>query len=119
LVIHTMNGLSHCDWESVVFLDMSWPPGTIVGEHIRDGFAKGTYRQYVRDPDGVLEDFEFATTFAENAPLPSDARPTGLHRGPWQLWVSPSESDRAAYLVKGGKAERWPRATGNRPITCN
>ena len=118
LVIHTFNGDSHCDWESVVFLHMSWPPGTVLTGTVGDDFGAGRFRQYVRDPNGVLGNW-FARNFNPDASLPRDARPTGLNRGPWELWISPSEADRAVFLLNDGKAERWPRPrSGRLPILC-
>ncbi len=119
LMIHTFNGDRHCYWESVVFLHMSWPPGTVLTGPVGDDFEEGRFRQYVRDPSGVLGDW-FARNFDPDASLPRSARPTGLRRGPWELWVSPSEADRAVYLLKDGMAERWPRPrSGRHPILCN
>jgi hypothetical protein len=116
LVIHTFNGDGHCDWESVVFLHISWPPGTVYGP-VGDDSRAGRFRQYVRDPNGALGNL--ARHFDPNASLPRDARPTGLHRGPWELWISPAEAERAVYLLKDGQVERWPRPrSGRLPILC-
>ena len=117
LVIHTLTGSSHCDWESAVFLHMSWPPGTVLRGPIGDDYEQGSFRQYLRDPNNVLGG-PLATTFDPDAPLPDDARPSGFRRGPWELWVSPSEAEQAAYLVRDDKVERWPRVISRRVIAC-
>ncbi len=118
LSLHTLKGSSHCDWESVIFLHMSWPPGTVLRSQIGDDYETGRFRQYIRDPNGALGEAYLTAGFDSNARLPSDARRTGFRRGPWELWISPTEDDRAVYVVKDGEAERWPRAVEERVIAC-
>ena len=116
LAIHTMTGHSHCGWDSIVFLHIAWPPGTVLRGPIGDDFLDGRFRQYVKDPDGDLG--PFPETFDPDARLPPDARPSGFRRGPWELWISPSEAHRAIYVVRDGKAELWPRVIANHVIAC-
>jgi hypothetical protein len=69
----------------------------------------GGARQYVRDPNDVLD----VRPPDLDAVLPPDAGYTGYHRGEWQLWVGPTDVDHYAYLVAGdGTVERWSRASG-------
>ncbi|MDQ3973454.1 MAG: hypothetical protein M3276_03825 [Actinomycetota bacterium] len=60
--ITSFRGHEHCDWQSVTFL------------HLGDGQAA---RQYVRDPQGVLERPGLVQPFDGNATLPGDAIDTG------------------------------------------
>jgi hypothetical protein len=106
-VIQSYEGPEHCGWTSATFLSLSWPVGTPA-----DGMADA--RQYVRDPHGIL-DAETAGSFRDDTALPVDAEFTGYHRGTWQLWVAPSDADRAVYAVNAdptaqGIVERWTRA---------
>jgi hypothetical protein len=99
-------GAEHCDWETAVFLEMAWPPGSVL--HASDDSSEGsTVRWYVRDPDDVL-DFD-AGGFSSDAELPSDAEPTGFTRGSWELWTSQVEEG-YAFLVSEGRVERWPES---------
>jgi Immunoglobulin-like domain of bacterial spore germination len=114
LVLDTFEGAEHCGWTSVTFMTMGWPPGS-------EATGPGTYRQYYRDPSGVLSPSSTGS-FAPNAALPTDAASTGFHRHGWQLWVAPSDSAEAVYVVNGDPAtgavvERWPRAVV--PIGCD
>jgi immunoglobulin-like protein involved in spore germination len=110
LVLHAFEGPEHCGWTSITFMHLGWPVGTAT-----DGFTDGT-RQYLRDPQGLLGSMTNGA-FRRDASLPEDAVDTGYHRGDWQLWVAPSDADRALYVVNAdpaahGVIERWPRATG-------
>jgi hypothetical protein len=49
LVMVSFDGPGHCDWESVTFLQLAWPPGRVAAS---EG-ARGV-RQYLRDPNGSL-----------------------------------------------------------------
>ena len=84
-------------------------------------YGSDSNRQYARDPYGVLSP-PASERFEPNAALPDDAASTGFHRGGWQLWVAPSDSGRAVYLVQGdpgsgGVVERWPRNVD--PVLCD
>jgi hypothetical protein len=115
LVLHTFEGAEHCGWTSVTFMTMGWPPGS------EAAYGTDSYRQYARDPYGVLFPLA-AEPFEPNAAVPDDAAYTGFHRGGWQLWVAPSDSDRAIYVVQGdpgsgGVVERWTRNVA--PAICD
>jgi hypothetical protein len=101
--LNSVAGPEHCDWQNVVMLRVGWPLGT-VSRH-----ADQT-RQFIRDPEGAIEDFEGLDGTVEiGVELPSDARYTGYHIDDLQLWLSTAEPD-AAYLRVGENVERWPRA---------
>ncbi|HEY3334589.1 MAG TPA: hypothetical protein VGK16_05060 [Candidatus Limnocylindrales bacterium] len=78
-------------------------------------------REYVRDPAKeflaqrwVISPFEGAAT------LPLDAADTGWTNGNVDLWISPTELDRAVYIVRGDTVERWPRAASSWGVgDCN
>jgi len=98
----TSAGPSHCGWESATYLTIGWPPGTVAS------YASGAHL-YIRDPHGVV-----ATSYRDglvlHATLPPDARPTGHRHGALQIYVSPSDQDRAIYVMGADGAERWPRS---------
>lgn len=103
LVLSSNEGPDHCGWTSVSFLNVGWPLGS-------DGDTNA-YRQYVRDPQGLLID-RTSGPFQSDARLPNDAVDTGFQHDAWGLWLAPSDQDEAAYLVNAetGAVERWPRA---------
>ena len=108
LVMHVTEGPDHCGWTSVTFMNLGWPLGTQTE-------PPGDFRQYVRDPDGVLSS-SLRTPFGSDGDLPADVAPTGFHRGDWELWTAPGDVADAVYVVEGdpragGTWERWPRAT--------
>jgi hypothetical protein len=45
-----------------------------------------------------------------HASLPPDARATGHRHGSIEIYVSPSDQERAIYVVGADGAERWPRS---------
>ena len=104
-------GAERCRWENASFMHLGWPVGT-------PSTASGDWRQYVRDPRGLFDDGALHVGYLSDTALPSDATDTGYHRGPWQLWVSPSQADDAIFVVDtgSGAVERWGRATP--PILC-
>jgi hypothetical protein len=110
-VLFVFRGADHCQWQSVTFMHIGWPVGTLSN-------AEGDWRQYVRDPKGLFDDGALHVGYLSDTSLPSDAADTGYHRGPWQLWVSPSQADDAVFVVNAdtGAVERWSRATP--PILC-
>ena len=105
LVMVSYDGPRHCDWESVTFLQLAWPPGRVAPSD-----QAGNVRQYLRDPNGVLAELSAPGGFGRAA-LPADARDTGYRHGAYHLWVSMSDADRFVYVVGPGGVERWPRAT--------
>lgn len=95
-------GPNHCDWQSATILTIGWPLGT-------DSSNIAQARFYIRDPRGVMGG-AYQKALITHARLPADARPTGYKLGSIELYLSPSDQDRAAYLVAPSGAERWPRA---------
>jgi len=93
-------GPAHCGWESATLLTIGWPPGTV------SPTASGA-RLYVRDPNGVLG---YRQLLVLHATLPENARPTGYRYGSLELFLSPSDQDKAIYIVSRSGVERWPRA---------
>jgi hypothetical protein len=77
--------------------------------------------EYVRDPAGeFLREGWIKEPFDIAAVLPDDAAYSGWTNGNIELWTSPTDLDRAAYLVRGKTIERWPRAVqGWGVIDCN
>ena len=77
--------------------------------------------EYVRDPaDEFLEQDWVTAPYDGHATLPADAADTGWTNGNVDLWISPSDLDRAVYLVRGDVVERWPRAARSWGVTdCN
>jgi hypothetical protein len=102
LVVHTIRGSGHCDWQDVIFLDLSWPVGTVHSRHVTDAV-----RQYVRDPDGKLST-HVLDPYDGSVSLPSKAAPTGITRFGNKLFIDP---DGAAYVQRpSGMIERWGRS---------
>ncbi len=111
-VLNVYQGAAHCQWETVTFMNIGWPVGTLSN-------AEGDWRQYVRDPNGLFDDGALHVGYLSDTSLPSDATDTGYHRGAWRLWVSPTQADDAIFVVNAdtGAVERWGRATP--PIICD
>jgi hypothetical protein len=102
LIVHTIRGSAHCDWQDVIFLDLAWPLGTT-----HSGAVTEEIRQYVRDPAG-----KFATHVLDpydgSVSLPPKAVPTGFTRFGNKLFIDP---DGAAYVQRpSGTVERWGRS---------
>jgi len=92
-----------CNQGRAAILHVGQPLGTV-----RDRLLRW---EYVRDPaDAFLELGWVAERYDGNASLPRDAADTGWTNGNVDLWIRPSELDRAVYLVRGRHVERWPRA---------
>jgi len=107
-VMDVWRGPTHCAWEDLLFLAISWPLGTEV-----PGPFMGSPRthMFVRlSTTNDLEASDFATTFDPSAELPTDAYDTGYSRKSWHLWVSENRIKRAVWLVHGDTVERWPAA---------
>lgn len=98
----TSAGPDHCGWESATYLTIGWPPGTVASS------ATGA-RLYIRDPHGAVA-ASYREGLVVHASVPADARPTGHRHGSIQIYVSPSDQDRAIYVVGADGAERWPRS---------
>jgi len=99
IVLRAFTGPAACGWESVAFLDLAWPVGTVAT-------TLRSVHEYVRDPDGVVEK-QLAQRFDPRATPPTDARSTGFHHGIWQLWLADSDPG-SAYIVGPARTERWP-----------
>jgi hypothetical protein len=96
--LSTSAGPAHCGWESATFLNIGWPLGTR---------ATRANQARLYDPHDVVG---YRGRLIRNATLPHDARPTGYKLGSIQIYFSPSDQDRAIYLVARAGAERWPRS---------
>jgi hypothetical protein len=77
--------------------------------------------EYVRDPAGEFLAQQWLTApYDGDVTMPEDAAYSGWTNGNIELWISPSDLDRAVYLVRGDTAERWPRAAADWGVTdCN
>ena len=104
-VIESYRGPEHCDWDSVIFLEAAWPPGSMIDD-VFYGDPGSTPRIFLRDEEGRLAEYERGA-FRANAVLPSDAEATGLRRGPWSLWTARSAPS-YVFLVSEESVERWP-----------
>ncbi|MFF1439131.1 hypothetical protein [Streptomyces sp. NPDC058295] len=86
-------GAEHCDWQTAHFL------GTGRGEN---------HRQYVRDPDGVIDEDLLTSPYDGDAAMPADAHDTGYRYGDWRLWLTDDAS--TAYVRTSDGVEAWPLA---------
>jgi len=102
-----------CDEERAAILTIGQPIGARIDPLQR--------YEYVRDPDDAFLDLAWlAEPFRSDVDLPADAVPTGWTNGNIELWVSPSEIERALYVQRGDRVERWPRAARSwGVIDCN
>ncbi|MET7654640.1 MULTISPECIES: hypothetical protein [unclassified Streptomyces] len=86
-------GAEHCGWQTAHFL------GTGRGEE---------YRQYVRDPDGVIEEDLLTSPYDGDVRMPADAHDTGYRYGDRRLWLTDDRS--TAYVRTSDGVEAWPLA---------
>jgi hypothetical protein len=102
-----------CDRAEAAVLTIGRPLGTAIDPLDR--------WEYVRDPAGEFQAQRWVTApWDGDARLPVDAAATGWTNGNVNLWISPSEQERAVYLVRGTAVERWPRAAESwGVIDCN
>jgi hypothetical protein len=111
LVLHSFEGPDHCGWTSLTMLHLAWPLGT--------PSERGEFRQYLRDPHGLLTQ-HMRVPFEPETTLPADAAATGYRVGAWELWIADSDARDAVYLVNGtgpvSLVERWGRAAP--PVLC-
>lgn len=92
-----------CDEERAAILTIGQPIGARIDPLQR--------HEYVRDPDDAFLDLAWlAEPFRADVDLPADAVQTGWTNGNIELWVSPSEIERALYVQVAEQFERWPRA---------
>ena len=112
-------GPDHCEWQSAVILTVVWPPGSEYDPD-SDGDA---WRQYVRDPRGVLpmgdpeDNPQPHGRLDTDTKLPAGAGNSGFHTDNSELWFGPDDGDEWAYLVTSDATERWPRL--DPPIGCD
>jgi hypothetical protein len=98
-------GPGHCGWQHVAFLTMAWP----LDRPIEGPFMMSDPRTrvYVWQTGSAYPRTSLAGTPGTLELTPADARYTGLHRGSWQLWVSPSRLGNGVFLASGDAVERW------------
>jgi hypothetical protein len=95
-------GAEHCGLQSARFLLVGPPDGS-------------DYRQYVRDPSGVLrDDGDLLGEYERAAELPANATDTRITRDGLTLWSIPG--DEAIYVVAHDHVEKWPRAASG--VAC-
>jgi|tagenome__1003787_1003787.scaffolds.fasta_scaffold20695620_2 hypothetical protein len=76
--------------------------------------------EYVRDPNGeALAQGWAAEPWRAGVEVPPDAAETGWTNGNMDVWISPSEEERAIYVKVGGLFERWPRGDHVVVTDCN
>jgi len=77
--------------------------------------------EYVHDPLGeFLAQGWVSSPYVDDAAQPDDAAYSGWTNGNIEIWVSPSEQEKAIYIKRGGTFERWPRAAEQwGVIDCN
>ncbi|MCZ2818201.1 hypothetical protein [Modestobacter sp. VKM Ac-2984] len=99
-VLTVYRGEEHCDLEAALFLHLAGPPGT------------GEWRQFVRDPEGVVSP-TLSAAFDGDARLPADAAPTGYRtESGVQLWLPSGDAPRQVFLVTApDDVEAWPLAS--------
>ncbi|OQR63981.1 hypothetical protein B6E66_11185 [Streptomyces maremycinicus] len=86
-------GAEHCDWQTAHFL----------------GTGRGAeYRQYVRDPEGVIDEDLLTSPYDGDVTLPADAHDTGYRHGDRRLWLTDDAS--TAYVRTSDGVEAWPLA---------
>ncbi|MDR6975746.1 hypothetical protein J2X68_002434 [Streptomyces sp. 3330] len=92
-------GAEHCGWQTAHFL------GTGRGED---------HRQYVRDPEGVIEEDQLTSPYDGDTAMPAGAHDTGYRHGDWRLWLTDDAS--TAYVRTSDGVEAWPLA--KEPVAC-
>lgn len=108
-VISARTGPAHCGWHTAAFLNVGWPLG-------EEAETADQAREYLRDPEDVLEPEWMLGEYDGNVKLPKGAEYTGYRTDFMELWLDP-EDDNAAYLVFFDHVEKWPRA--KEPLACD
>ncbi len=102
--INTQAGPEHCDWQSVIFMSLAMPVGSLANS--------GTDSiQFLSDPLGVMSgiDGRFKGRFQVDTELPDDAKFSGYTKNGVELWISGSELETGIFMVEGKDVEKWPR----------
>jgi len=100
----SMPGAEHCGWESVTFVEVAWPPGSVEP-------PDGDVRQFVGDPDGILDGLDnLSGSYEDPANAPPDVVATGVHTDDVELWIAGSDPDAIFLRNSSGTYQRWPRA---------
>jgi hypothetical protein len=102
----------HCEWQSVTFLDVGWPLGTTIAI----APDQPPWREFVRDPENVLNGSGLPDALDLEAVLPQGSKATGYRSGDVELWLGPDGGEESVYLKGSSWVERWPRAP--QPIGC-
>ena len=104
------DGWEHCEWQSIRFLvvprEVIPAVDSVVPERVRAWHSL----YYVRTSARTLPHTQ--GDFVANAELPADAVASPYTEGKRELWFSPSDAARYAYIVDGHRVERWPRFDG-------
>ena len=102
-----------CDSGHAAILAIGEPLGSPLDNLVR--------YEYVRDPAGeFLAQGWLTAPYRARATLPADAAYTGWTNGNIEIWLSPSDLERAIYIKRGEVVERWPRAANEwGVIDCN
>ncbi|CAN5865644.1 hypothetical protein BH23ACT10_BH23ACT10_37590 [soil metagenome] len=101
-------GARHCEWESIVFLAVAWPPGSTW--EVGDAFPDSVHI-YVRDPARMFRRGDVLTDDLElDTELPGNAEQSGYETGAAELWWGPDNGEDYAYVMTDKGVERWPRA---------
>jgi hypothetical protein len=108
LVLHLWRGSDHCDWQDSLFVAIAWP---LIRPVPAPSMGDPRTRVYVWHPEGAEAPITLSTTPSLVRSMPAEARYSGIHRGSWQLWVSPSMSKTAIFMTDGDIIQRWAFAT--------
>jgi hypothetical protein len=102
-----------CDAGHAAVLTVGRPLGMPIDRLVR--------HEYVRDPAGEFSAQGWVTSpYVGDAPVPDDAAYTGWTNGNIEIWISPSELEKAIFIKRGDTFERWPRAAKQWGVTdCN
>ncbi len=102
--MQVVRGSDHCSWEHVLFMSIAWPLDQPVATYEE---WDGRVRTYVWQTDDAYDRENLATEPATVMSMPVDAYYTDLHRGSWELWISPAHLDRAVFVTDGDTIQRW------------
>lgn len=106
--LQVFRGAEHCNWTSVIFVLLAWPPGT-VAIPTPEGVPVPE-RDLRPGPQSGDRGLTYEGSLDLDAHLPEGSHATGYKHGSTELWLGPDEGERFAYLKDGDSIERWPRA---------